>query len=1119
MVLPVVIILVLVTALWLQLRSQAESAAWLDHTEKVIARTNQLQREVVDQETGLRGYLLSGDEIFLEPYRKVHPAESIETLKALVRDNPAQVERADEVRRRFAYWAESRPPLILKDRAAASTSAAMLEGKRQMDSVRNAVDAFERAELDLRAARVRANDEQLTVTRAAIVLLSLAAVAILAFGTRRQIAGLAAVYDEILVRERNVRDGLERERWIREGQRRIASVVLGDQPLAKLCAAVLADLAEYVHADLGVVYVGGADGFTRSALLGMSDQDTPSDLRVDEGFVGRAATSRALVRVDGVPSEAMRVRSGVVEGGASTIVAIPATADGAVQGVVELGFFKPVDEKTSELLSRIGESIGVPIRSEAHRRRLRELLEESQQQTEELQTQQEELRAANEELEQQGAVLREAHQSLEERQQEIEAMNARLEERAHDLSQSREAFRAKASEADRASRYKSEFLANMSHELRTPLNSTLILAKLLSDNKDGNLTDEQVRFARTIHGSGNDLLALINDVLDLSKVEAGHVEIAPADVPLAKIVDGIKRTFEPLSRQKGIELLIELLPGTPTDLFTDPQRLEQILRNLISNALKFTERGSVSFKVSGGSSGNVVFEVTDTGIGISPDQFNMIFQPFRQADGTTNRKYGGTGLGLSISRELAALLGGDIALESTPGKGSTFRLTLPRKLSAARPPPVMAAPTHSPDHAGRAANDARSSRPPSVARAAFEDDRGSLTPGVRCLLVIEDDVPFARIMYDLARSRNLQCVVTHDARSGVAAAKEILPHAIVLDVNLPDHTGLYVLDQLKRTPSTRHIPVHVVSVTEYGDQAMAMGAVGFLQKPASLDSLTAALETLVSRVDKAHKRLLIVEDDEVHRRSLAALLSARDLEITAVGTVKDALSALSQQSFDCVVTDVGLPDASGFELLEQLAADESHDYPPVIVYTGRTLSSAEERQLQKYASSIIVKGARSLERLVDEVTLFLHQVENDLPPPKQQMLRIARDREAMLAGKTILVVEDDVRNIFALTKVLEPKGATVVIARNGHEALAMLEKHAEVALVLMDIMMPEMDGLEAMRHIRKRREWAKLPIIALTAKAMPDDRDACLAAGASDYIPKPIDVEMLLSLIRVWTPR
>jgi CheY-like chemotaxis protein len=723
-----------------------------------------------------------------------------------------------------------------------------------------------------------------------------------------------------------------------------------------------------------------------------------------------------------------------------------------------------------------------------------------------------------------------------------------LEEQALLLEQQKEALQEavatsqqRAEEVARTSQYKSEFLANMSHELRTPLNSSLILAKLLADNKEGNLNPEQVKFAQTISSAGNDLLALINDILDLSKIEAGKIEVQPESVPFARVLAELTEMFQPVARQKGLTFTTSVQDGA-TAIDTDPQRLAQILKNLLSNAFKFTARGEVGLHITTQKTetgDEIVFAVTDTGIGIAPEQQATVFEAFRQADGSTHRRYGGTGLGLSISRDLARLLGGDILLDSTPGKGSTFTLILPSTWqprlpedAAATPPSARATGAGAPSAAAAppsvpaptATTDANAAALRKIVHAAVEDDRGRVSPGARTILVIEDDAYFAAILRDVVRERGFLCVITHTAADGIAAVAEHRPSAVVLDMNLPDQSGMTVLDELKRGSRTRHIPVHVISVADHSQQALGAGAVGYMLKPVKREQITDAIAKLETKLAQEVRRVLVVEDDERQRESIHQLLGSEGVEITSVATASAALEQLAHTTFDCMVMDLSLPDLSGFDLLQQMSATERASFPPVIVYTGRSLSANEEQRLRRFSQSIIIKDARSPERLLDEVTLFLHQVEAKLPPERQRMLRVARDREAVFDGRRILVVEDDVRNIFALSSVLEPKGVRVEIARNGKEALATLERVAQghdhpIDLVLMDIMMPEMDGFTAMREIRKRPDWARLPIIALTAKAMRDDQEKCIAAGANDYIAKPLDVERLLSLLRVWMPK
>jgi CheY-like chemotaxis protein/nitrogen-specific signal transduction histidine kinase len=706
----------------------------------------------------------------------------------------------------------------------------------------------------------------------------------------------------------------------------------------------------------------------------------------------------------------------------------------------------------------------------------------------------------------------------------LEEQSQHLAAQRDELNRAKLSVEAQARDLQQASQYKSDFLANMSHELRTPLNSSLILAKLLADNRDGNLSAEQVKFAETIHAAGNDLLALINDILDLSKIEAGKMEVRPERVRVSQLLENLSRTFQPVAGQKGLTYQAHAAPGAPEVLETDPQRLEQILKNLLGNALKFTEQGEVTLEVRAAPGAQVAFSVRDTGIGISPQQQEMIFEAFRQADGTTNRKYGGTGLGLSISRELARLLGGELSVESEVGRGSIFTVRVPLVYNAAGVPERPApAPSRSPEPLPAPAPE-----PPRSAAAPrpryVEDDRERLTGTRRVVLVVEDDEPFARILLDLAHQLNFHCLIAPSAEEALGLAAQFLPSAVILDIGLPDHSGLSVLDRLKQDARTRHIPVHVVSGGDYAQTALSLGAVGYMLKPVKREELEQAFHSLESRLTQKMRRVLVVEDDAVQLDSLQQLLRSQDVETAGVRTAAECLERLKTSTFDCMVLDLSLPDASGLSLLETLSREDRYSFPPVIVYTGRDLTADEEQQLRRYSKSIIIKGAKSPERLLDEVTLFLHQVVSELPAEQQRMLEKARSRDAALEGRRILVVEDDVRNVFALTSILEPRGAEIRIARNGREALEALERYQHLPeqaadLVLMDIMMPEMDGLTATREIRKRSEWKRLPIIALTAKAMKDDQEQCLEAGANDYMAKPLDVEKLLSLVRVWMPR
>ncbi|SEU09529.1 response regulator [Stigmatella erecta] len=1111
------------------LDSQVRSGELVTHTLEVVERLKGLLSLSKDAETGQRGFLLTGVESYLDPYDSASRAIplQIQELRGLLADNPSQQRRLGELERLLTEKLGELNETISIYRAGKTETALKMvrtdRGKALMDRIRQTVEEMEQEERGLLAAR--SQESQSAATTSLLVSWAGSLMLLVLIGA----AGFMTSRD---FRARSI------EAWLQTGQGGLSARMQGDQRLNQLGENVLQFLAGYLNAQVGAIYLAEPMGsFRRFAgyALPASFEGQNEMIRPAEGLLGQAIRERRIFHLPNVPQGYLPISSSLGQGTPRHLLVAPARLDAGVNAVVELGFFQPVHPSDLELLQRVSESIGIAVRSANDRTRLEHLLEETQRQTEELQAQQEELRVSNEEIEEQSRVLKESQVRMESQQAELEQTNVQLEEQTQLLARQKDALtqaqgtlEQKAAELERTSRYKSEFLANMSHELRTPLNSSLILAKLLADNKEGNLTPEQVKFAQTISSAGNDLLALINDILDLSRIEAGKVEVQPEAVLVRRAVETLLRTFQPVAQEKKLGFTITVQEDVVAKMETDPQRFGQILRNLLANAFKFTERGEVSLRVFPAGEGKLGFAVRDTGIGIAPHQQALIFEAFRQADGSTHRKYGGSGLGLSISRDLARLLGGEVTVQSQPGEGSTFTLTLPvlfsrTALSAGQGTglPEAAAPLARPEPPAPVPVPVT---PVALEPTGLEDDRERITPDSRVILVAEDDARFAAILRDLARELGFLCVVTGTGGTALAAALSYRPSAILLDMNLPDHSGLAVLDQLKRNAKTRHIPVHVVSVADYSREALELGAVGYALKPVKREQLVEAFHKLETKFSQGLRRVLVLEDDVRQRESLQRLLESEEVEILGVATAGEALQQLQQHTFDCMVLDLHLPDLSGYELLEKMAQQEDVSFPPVIVYTGHSLTRDEEQRLRRFSRSIIIKGVRSPERLLDEVTLFLHQVESKMPPERQRMLQVARDREAALEGRRILVVEDDVRNVFALSSVLEPRGAKVEIARNGKEALELLTRSLAqpskaVDLVLMDIMMPEMDGITAMREIRKRAEWSKLPIIALTAKAMRDDQEKCIAAGANDYIAKPLDVEKLLSLIRVWMPK
>jgi CheY-like chemotaxis protein/signal transduction histidine kinase len=1105
---------------------------WVEHSQEVIGKANEVSRLVSDMEAGMRGYALSGDESFLSPYTVAKPKVDVEMdgLLRLVGDSQAQTDRLHRVRGAYAEWLKFSSEVIerRRDRQDIVQTITSGRGKSLTDDMRSQFAAFITTENALLVQRGEEARSVIAWSVGCFLLFTLIVGGLLAAFGRRELLRLSTTYAEVLKHENDHNAELRHLSWLRSGQTELAAKSVGLNSLEALAQAVLDHVVRYLGGSVAAMYFRNEEGVLRRiGAHGFSNDDERAKV-IEPGasLASQAANENRLVRVKELPDHYLKVATSLGETPPREIVIAPFNNFGKVKGVLEIGFLHPVRERDIEFLKLVGDAIGASVGAVVYRQRLQDALSESQALNEELQVQQEELRTANEELEEQSRALEESQSSLENQQAELEQTNDQLAEQALNLdmknaalTEAQEQLRARALDLERASRYKSEFLANMSHELRTPLNSSLILAKLLSDNVPGNLNGEQVRFAQTIYSAGNDLLHLINDILDISKVEAGKLELMPEDLPIRRTVEGLGRTFEPLAKQKDLRFMVTVEPNVPPTLHTDRQRLEQVLKNLLSNAVKFTEQGDVSLTVSATDEGWVQFTVVDSGIGIAQDQQERIFEAFHQADGTANRRFGGTGLGLSISRDLTSLLGGTLVVSSTPGQGSTFTLSMPRNgmVSAAPPAPRAAAP------APRPARPAPAPVPSEVveeapARSSFPDDRALPAQGTRTVLVVEDEPDFARILFDLAHDLDYRCLVAMTAGEGLELAGSESPDAILLDVRLPDGSGLSVLQQLKDNPATRHIPVHVVSSMDNAGEALHLGAIGYALKPTSREQLEEVFRKLQQKSAQQIKRVLLVEDDERQRDSVVSLIADEDVKIDAVGSGEEALALLRTEIFDCMIIDLKLPDMQGKELLEQMSHEDLFSFPPVIVYTGRNLTRDEEAELMKYSRSIIIKGARSPERLLDEVTLFLHKVESQLSTERQTMLKTVRGRDRVFEGRTILLVDDDVRNVFALTAALEQRGANVEVGRNGFEAIAKLDEIPGVDLVLMDVMMPGMDGLEATRRIRADGRFNRLPIIAITAKAMKDDQEQCLAAGANDYLAKPIDLARLYSLLRVWMP-
>lgn len=948
--------------------------------------------------------------------------------------------------------------------------------------------------------------------------------------------------------------------WLKTNLAKFTRMLQGQRDLETVSKLILSELAPLVSAQHGVFYLMETNDHQAPYLKLISTyayrerKHLGNRFQLGEGLIGQCALEKERILLTEVPADYIKISSGLGEATPLNAVALPVLFEGQVTAVIELASFSRFSDIHLTFFDQLTESIAIVLNTIAASMRTEELLKQSQSLAEELQSQQKELTETNQRLEQQAQSLKASEELLKNQQEKLQQTNDELQEKAEllvvqnqeverknqEIEQARRSLEEKAEQLALSSKYKSEFLANMSHELRTPLNSLLILARFFSDNADGNLTDKQIEYAQTIYSSGNDLLGLINDILDLAKIESGTMSFEPEPMLFVDLHQHLDRTFRQIAQNRNLDFQIQFDPQLPRILHTDAKRLQQVLKNLLSNAFKFTDQGQVSLNVSiatGGWSFDqevlnradrvIAFAVSDTGIGIAPEKQQVIFEAFQQADGTTSRKYGGTGLGLSISREIARLLGGEICLQSELGRGSTFTLYLPQmnggqqslpssESSLSSRPAIAPSPTVATIPQSAVVTDDSLETLTMLLDRTIEDDRDNIQPGDMTLLIIEDDVNFARILLDLARQQGFKGLVTTRGNVGLEMAQQFKPTAIMLDIRLPMLDGWMVLDRLKHDPETRHIPVHTMSVEDGLQRSLRQGAIAYLQKPIDSESLLNALASIKEFVERPVKTLLIVEDDDVQRQSVAELIGNTDVVTTAVATGAEALEALRSSHFDCLIFDLGLPDMDGFVFLEQVKQQPQLNYLPIIIYTGKELSAQEERRLRSLSNTVILKGANSPDRLLDETALFLHRVQTNLSDQQRQMLARSQQQDAALAGKKILIVDDDIRNIFALTSLLERYQVEISYAENGREGITVLQNRPDIDLVLMDVMMPEMDGYETMRAIRQITQFVSLPIIALTAKAMRGDREKCMEAGASDYITKPVDPDQLLSMLRVW---
>ncbi|MCE7068500.1 response regulator [Dyadobacter sp. CY326] len=1152
----------------------------VNHTNQVLIEAESIISYVKDAETGQRGYLITSEPSFLQPYENAYQktTNSYNNLTETTADSPIQQKNLREVKALYEAKFGQMQYIIDQTRKDPSFSddqgarlREMVKGKKIMDDLRLVVERIKTAENLILESRLEQQQIYVKYTPILLVIAALISIMITVFAymrikndmdkrivaqelemkkyaeTERRINHIEQITKRVSEGDYTVRSSDDREdelgrislalnrmtasleqtftdlnnkNWLQTGAVNISDAIRGERILKKLAHNLINTITNYAGAQLGTIYILDNDWNFRLASSHAAD-NAPDYITAGTGLAGQVIASKKPLIIHEVPDNYLRVTSSLGEAKPATLAILPLIYAYECIGVIELGFLKTPQKFELQFLQDNLEAIATGINSALDYLKLQNFLEETQAQSEELQTQHNELENLNAELEAQSQKLQASEEELRVQQEELQQTNEELEERSGLLEEKNIEILKKAEELELTTRYKSEFLANMSHELRTPLNSILLLSRLLAENDEKNLSDEQIEYATVIQSSGNGLLGLIDEILDLSKIEAGKMELEFMTVSVKEITDDLKGLFAPVAKEKGLEFAINVHSNVPPVIETDKMRLEQILKNLISNALKFTSQGSVKIDVSTkqGNDHMLHFAVSDTGIGVAPEKQLHIFEAFQQADGSTKRKYGGTGLGLSISRELVKLLGGEITLSSVVNEGSVFTLTVPiaKIYGAPAPEPQSYFLNHSEEHLKTAPTDNQTRFISTVVPESIADDRGSIEPTDKTILIVEDDTLFAKSLLDYTRKQGYKCIVAVRGDEGLELAQTFKPMGILLDIELPVISGWAVMDQLKANPATRHIPVHIMSSHRMKNESLLKGAVDFIDKPVAFEKMDEIFKKIEFVVSKQSKKVLIVEDNPMHAKALAYFLSSFNINSKLKSDINEGVEALQNNEVDCVILDMGIPDKQAYEMLELAKRSPGFEHIPIIVFTGKSLSMTEELRIKQYADSIIVKTAHSYQRMLDEVSLFLHVVEEN----KKGALK-SGDRpnlgglSEILQGKTVLIADDDVRNIFSLSKSLETYKMNVLTALDGKEALQRLEENPDVDVVLLDMMMPQMDGYETARRIRENYQWRNLPVIAVTAKAMTGDREKCINAGASDYITKPVDIDQLISLLRVW---
>lgn len=1185
-----VLLLLSSIASYLSIQNLLNSSRMVNHTNRIILELENTISILKDAETGQRGFLLTGDERFLDPYRGAYTKAltSINKVRSMTIDNPGQVNDCNELQQ-IIEKRLLRLDLMLKAKRQkrAITTTDLLEGKNHMDAARRVVRRMESTEQNLLEVRTNRLNLFAAYTPALIIIAAILSFLITIYSylrAKKDFDQRSALYNELQRKDAEINnridiiegiankisegdyktrvvDDYEKDKlgslagalnkmaesldysfsllsdkeWLQAGVAGLNDKMIAAGDLKPLAYSILDYITEYTGSQVGALYLLQDDkNLEMVSSYALASDRKKRIIKPGDGLVGQCAVNKRHILLQNMEDEEMLISFATADIKPGNIIAFPILFENRLKGVIELASIEPYSDLDLEYFKSIAHNTGIAINTAQSRMRLQELLEETQAQAEELQAQHSELENLNTELEAQTQKLQASEEELKVQQEELLQANQELEERSKILEEKNQLIvernldiQKKAEELELSTKYKSEFLANMSHELRTPLNSILLLSRLLSENNDGNLSDEQIEYARVIQSSGNGLLALIDEILDLSKIEAGKMDLDYADVLLTDILSDMRSLFSPIAKDKNLDLNIEVQQDIPTTIRTDKMRLEQILKNLLSNALKFTARGYVALSVSASDKSHYLnFSVKDTGIGIPADKQSNVFEAFQQADGSTRRKYGGTGLGLSISRELAKLLGGEIKLVSEPDKGSEFIVSVPLApefIKKEESAPETGRKTPSPlipDEQEAENTDKKQQKKKFVVPLIpnqVDDDRENVTSADRVILIIEDDTNFARALLDYTHRNNYKGIIAVRGDEGIKLALHYKPLAILLDIQLPVKDGWEVMEELKANVHTRHIPVHIMSSMEVKKESLVKGAVDFINKPVDLDQMKQMFSRIEQALTQHPKKVLIIEENPKHAKALAYFLSTSNVNSEIKGSVEDGIEALKKDDIDCVILDMGIPDITGYETLEVVKKNPGLENLPIIIFTGKNLSKAEESRLKQYADSIVMKTAHSYQRILDEVALFLHLVEEkESEDGGEKSRKNLGKMNEVLKGKTVLIADDDVRNIFSLTKALEQLKMKVLSATDGSEALRVLEENPTVDVVLMDMMMPEMDGYESTTRIRQNPRFKNLPILAVTAKAMVGDREKCIRAGASDYISKPVDIDQLISLLRVW---